>query len=314
MQGLETIVSSILTLGLAMLIGFICIKTGYLKTEVRDAVSKLIIRVTLPLLMITSLTKLNLDHTKIVNSVTTVLCAYAVIGILYLAGMLTSRLFKMDKPRAAIHTCMTCFGNVAFIAYPLIQSLYGDEGLLYAALFAFASDCWLWTVGVFTLSKTKGSGKSFLANLKRMITPSTIGFFISLFMLITGLRFTGIIKDVLTNVGGITTYLSMLFIGMTLAMVDFRHIYKRISLFVLTFVKMLAVPILLICILQYMPIAPLVKYVLVLQAGIPTSTVLVILSDNYGCDTVYSAEGVFITTLLSIATLPLLYYCMQIVF
>ena len=133
-------------------------------------------------------------------------------------------------------------------------------------------------------------------------------------MLITGLRFTGIIKDVLTNVGGITTYLSMLFIGMTLAMVDFRHIYKRVSLFVLTLVKMLAVPLLLICILRFMPFAPLVKYVLVLQAGIPTSTVLVILSDNYGCDTVYSAEGVFITTLLSIGTLPLLYHFMQILF
>lgn len=314
MQGLGTIVSSILTLGLAMLIGFICIKTGYLTSETKDAISKVIIRVTLPLLMITSLTKLTLDHTKVVNSITTVLCAYVVIGILYLAGIVTSKVFKMDKPREAIHTCMTCFGNVAFIAYPLIQALYGDEGLLYAALFAFASDCWLWTIGVFTLAKVKSSGGSFTANLKRMITPSTIGFFISLFMLITGLRFTGIIKDVLTNVGGITTYLSMLFIGMTLAMVDFRHIYKRVSLFVLTLVKMLAVPLLLICILRFMPFAPLVKYVLVLQAGIPTSTVLVILSDNYGCDTVYSAEGVFITTLLSIGTLPLLYHFMQILF
>jgi predicted permease len=311
MQGFQTIITSILTLGLAMLIGFICIKTGYIKNEVKDAISKLIIRVTLPLLMITSLTKLTLDSQKIINSVTTVLCAYVVIGILYCAGILTAKLFKLEKSQATIHTCMTCFGNVVFIAYPLIQALYGDEGLLYAALFAFANDCWLWTVGVYTLSGTRGREGSFFSNLKNLITPSTIGFLISLFMLITGLRFNGIIKDVLTNVGSVTTYLSMLFIGMTLAMVDFKHLYRRVSLFVLVAVKMLIVPALLIFALKFAPIDNLVKSVLVLQAAIPTSTVLVILTTDYGCDTVYSAEGVFITTLLSLATLPAVYWLMQ---
>ncbi|MDO5397075.1 MAG: AEC family transporter [bacterium] len=312
MQGFETIINSILTLGLAMLIGFTCVKTGYLKAEIKDSISKIIIRVTLPLLMITSLTKLTLDHSKVVNSIITVIAAYIIIGVLYFAGVLCAKLFKLEKTKAAIHICMTCFGNVVFIAYPLIQALYGDEGLLYAALFAFANDCWLWTVGVYTMSKVKGAGGSFTANLKRLITPATVGFLISLFMLVTGLRFTGIIKDVLTNVGGITTYLSMLFIGMTLAMVDFRHIYKRISLFALTAVKMLIIPALLVLALRYVPIDPLVKAVLVLQTGIPTSTVLVILTTDYGCDTVYSAEGVFITTLLSIGTLPLIYRLMQI--
>jgi predicted permease len=248
---------------------------------------------------------------KIINSVTTVLCAYVIIGVLYCAGIATAKLFKLEKSQATIHTCMTCFGNVVFIAYPLIQALYGDEGLLYAALFAFANDCWLWTVGVYTLSGTRGREGSFFGNLKNLITPSTIGFLISLFMLITGLRFTGIVKDVLTNVGSVTTYLSMLFIGMTLAMVDFRHLYRRISLFVLVAVKMLIIPALLIFVLKFIPIDDLVKSVLVLQAAIPTSTVLVILTTDYGCDTVYSAEGVFITTLLSLATLPAVYWLMQ---
>jgi hypothetical protein len=103
----------------------------------------------------------------------------------------------------------------------------------------------------------------------------------------------------------------MLFIGMTLAMVDFRHLYRRVSLFVLVAVKMLIIPALLIFVLKFIPIDDLVKSVLVLQAAIPTSTVLVILTTDYGCDTVYSAEGVFITTLLSLATLPAVYWLMQ---
>lgn len=314
MQGFGAIITSISTLGLAILIGFICIKTKYLTPDIKNAVSKLIIRVTLPLLMITSLTKLTLDSEKIVNSIVTFVFALVIIGILYLAGILSAKLFRLEKAKSTVHTCMTCFGNVVFIAYPLIQALYGDEGLLYAALFAFANDCWLWSIGVYTLSGTHNSGGSFAKNMKRLITPSSIGFIISLFMLITGLRFTGIVKDVLTNTGGITTYLSMLFIGMTLAEVDFKHIYKHISLFAIVAVKMLIIPTLLIFALKYIPIDTVVKDVLILQAGIPTSTVLVILTADYGADTNYSAEGVFITTLLSLVTLPLLYKIMQVVF
>lgn len=314
MQGFETIVTKITTLGLAMLIGFICIKTGYLGKEIKGAISKLIIRVTLPLLMITSLTKLNLDSEKIVNSATTFVCALIIIGVLYLAGHLTSKLFRLDKAKQTVHICMTCFGNVVFIAYPLIQALYGDEGLMYAALFAFANDCWLWTAGVYTMSGSKGKSGSFLGNLKRLVTPATIGFLISLFMLITGLRFTGIVKDVLTETGGITTYLSMLFIGMTLAEIDFRHIYKRVSLYVLVLVKMVIIPVLLIFVLKYLPFDETVKAVLILQTAIPTSTVLVILTTDYGADTNYSAEGVFITTLISLASLPAVYWIMQTVF
>ena len=313
MQGFNTIVTSITTLGLAMVIGFISVKTGYLDIKIKDAISKVIIRITLPLLMITSLTKLTLDAQKAFNSVITVIASIAIVGIMYLGGRITAHFLKLDDAKRRTHICISTFGNVVFIAYPLIQALLGDEGLLYAALFAFANDLWLWTAGVYTLSGGTDKNASIWANLKKLITPSTIGFMISLVMLITGLRFTGIVKDVLTNVGSLTTYLSMLFIGMTLAMVDFKGILKRVSLYVLIAVKMLIIPAILVFIFKYIPIDETVKTVLILQAAIPTSTVVVILTTDYGADTIYGAEGVFLSTLISLATLPAMYWFMQMI-
>ncbi len=313
MQGFETIITSITTLGLAMVIGFASIKTRYLDIKIKDAISRLIIRITLPLLMITSLTKLTLDSQKATNSIIMVISSLIVVGILYFSGHITTRFLKLDDAKRRTHISMSTFGNVVFIAYPLIQALLGDEGLLYAALYAFSSDCWLWTAGVYTMSGGTDKSSSFWSNLKKMVTPSTIGFMISLVMLITGLRFTGIIKDVLTNVGSLTTYLSMLFIGMTLAMVDFRNIFRRVSLYVLIAVKMLIIPAMLVLILKFIPIDEVVKSVLILQAAIPTSTVIVILTTDYGCDTIYGAEGVFLSTLISLLTLPAMYWFMQMI-
>ena len=58
MQGFETIINSIIKLGIAMLVGFVCIKTGYITKEQNNGLSKVIVRVTLPILIITSLTSL----------------------------------------------------------------------------------------------------------------------------------------------------------------------------------------------------------------------------------------------------------------
>lgn len=311
MQGFNSILTSITTLGLAMVIGFISVKTGYLDIKIKDAIAKVIMRITLPLLMITSLTKLTLDHTKATNSIITVICSLIVIGLMYLCGRLTSHFMKLDAPKKRVQICLSTFGNVVFIAYPLIVSLFGEEGLLYAALFAFANDCWLWSAGVYTLSGGGDKNASWLDNLKKLITPSTIGFLISLIMLITGLRFGGIVKDVLTNVGSLTTYLSMLFIGMTLSMVNFKEVFKRTGFYVLIAVKMILLPALLTIILKYIPIDDIVKSVIILQVAIPASTVVVMLTTDYDCDTVYGAEGVFLSTLISLATLPLMYWFMQ---
>ncbi|MGN0107412.1 MAG: AEC family transporter [Hominilimicola sp.] len=312
MQGFGTIINSIITLGLAMLVGFICIKTKYISEEQNNGMSKIVVRVTLPILVITSLTSLDFDREKLINSIHVLIVSIVVVAFLYAVGVLTARLGRMEKSKAVMHRCMTCFGNVVFMAFPLIQALYGAEGLLYAAIYELANDMFLWTVGVYSMNSSNGEKPSIGTNLKRLLNPGTIAFAIAFVMMAFGLKFTGVLGTVLTGIGGTTTYLSMFFIGGTLALVDFRHIYKRVWLFVLTAVKMIALPVLLILILKLFNLGDMVTAVIVLQAAMPTSTVLVVLGMEYGGDVLYCAEGVFITHLAGLATLPLVYYLMSV--
>ena len=141
MQGFETIINSIIKLGIAMLVGFVCIKTGYITKEQNNGLSKVIVRVTLPILIITSLTSLEFDTQKLKNSIYVLLVSIVVVAFLFAVGTVTSKISKMDKSRAIMHRCMTCFGNVVFMAFPLIQALYGAEGLLYAAIYESCIRC-----------------------------------------------------------------------------------------------------------------------------------------------------------------------------
>ena len=311
MNGFLNIVTCIATLGLAALIGFLCVKTHYLPKEVLPSVSKLVVRLTLPILIVTSLTKTELTPEKLLNCFAIVICGLAVIGFLMLIGFFCEKLFPKSAPPVT-HRCMTAFGNVVFIAYPLIQSLYGTEGLFYATIFVFANDAWLWTYAVFSLSKQSGRSASLTSSLKKLINPSSIAFTLSFILMLFGVKFTGIAGDVLNGIGSTTTYISMIYIGGILAGVNLRGILRRPSHLVLAFIKLIAVPVLLIFALKITPLSETVRGVIVLQAAMPVSTVLVMLCSEYGGDADYSAEGVFITTLLSLGTLPLIYSLMSL--
>ena len=107
MQGFETIINSIIKLGIAMLVGFVCIKTGYITKEQNNGLSKVIVRVTLPILIITSLTSLEFDTQKLKNSIYVLLVSIVVVAFLFAVGTVTSKISKMDKSRAIMHRCMT---------------------------------------------------------------------------------------------------------------------------------------------------------------------------------------------------------------
>lgn len=311
MQGFDIICENIIVLGLAMLVGFAAVKTGYISEEVKNAMSKIVVKITLPILVMMSLTSLEMDSEKIRNSIFVFVVSITTVGILYGIGMLFSWLFKMDRPRSVIYECMTAFGNVVFLGYPLLEALYGPEGLLYAAIYGFANDCFVWTIGVYKLAAIKNKGAGIKDNLKNLINPATVAFAVSLIMMSLGLKFTGIPERVLSGIGGLTTYLSMLFIGGTLALVDFKHIYKHLSLLLIPAVKMLIVPILLALILAVVPGDNIAKCAIVIQAAMPCQTILTVLTTEYDGDTVFAAEGVFVTTIASLATIPLVYWIMS---
>ncbi len=313
MQGFDVICENIIVLGLAMAIGFVAVKTGYISEEVKNAMSKVVVRITLPILVMMSLTKLEMTPERAAGCAEVYIISMITVGVMYLIGMALSRAFKMDKPRRVVYECMSAFGNVIFLGYPLIEAMYGAEGLLYAAIYAFANDCFVWTLGVYKLASIRDGKGNVRKNLKNLINPSTVAFAVSLVMMIFGWRFTGIAERVFSGVGGITTYLSMLFIGGTLAMVDFRRIYKQVPLFMIVAVKMIAVPSLLAALLAKTGLSEVIRGVIVLQAAMPSQTVLTMLTTEYNCDTEFSAEGVFVTSVAGLVTLPLVYRIMTLV-
>ena len=111
--------------------GFVCEKTGYVD-KLCDRTGKLIKNVTLPLLVLTSVTGQKVDASVAGEAAIIVAFAFGAMAFLAAAGFLTAKLFRLKSEQVPVHVCLGTFGNVVFLCYPLVQALFGDAGILYA--------------------------------------------------------------------------------------------------------------------------------------------------------------------------------------
>ena len=309
MKGFEVILENITLLSAMMAVGFICVKSGYIPGEVKNALSKIIVRVTLPLLIVNALTNIELTPARAKNAALVAVLALAVVAVMYAVGALTARLWRLELPAAVIHRCMMAFGNVAFLGYPLIRAIFGDEGFFYAAVYEFVNDIFVWTFVVCKLNSIGADGKIPLkTQIKNAVNPCTIAFFVSFALMLLKIRPTGLALGLTEGIGSMTTPLSMIFIGGTLAEVRLGGLRRLGSFSAVVLIKMLAAPVLLALLTRALPLSEAARGAFILQVGMPSQTILSVLTLEYGGDSVYTSEGILITTLAALITLPAVYY------
>lgn len=292
-----------------MAVGFICVKSGYISGEVKNALSKIIVRVTLPLLIVNALTNIELTPARAKNAALVAVLALAVVAVMYAVGALTARLWRLELPAAVIHRCMMAFGNVAFLGYPLIRAIFGDEGFFYAAVYEFVNDIFVWTFVVCKLNSIGADGKIPLkTQIKNAVNPCTIAFFVSFALMLLKIRPTGLALGLTEGIGSMTTPLSMIFIGGTLAEVRLGGLRRLGSFSAVVLIKMFSAPVLLALLTRALPLSEVARGAFILQVGMPSQTILSVLTLEYGGDSVYTSEGILITTLAALITLPAVYY------
>ncbi|MBE7010210.1 MAG: AEC family transporter [Ruminococcaceae bacterium] len=308
-MGIEVIARQIAMLFIMMALGFIGVKTKFIQVDLKDAISQVIVKFTLPLLSITAITGQTMRPEMFRNAFFLVMIELCMIALMYLLAMVVSKLFHLPPQTATVHNLMSTFGNVAFLGYPLITALLGPEGLFYAIIYTIVNDAILWTVGVFLIAKSSGIDNK--SGVKMLINPTTISYVVALFMLALGLKLPTVIHETFAAVGSMTTSLAMLFIGITLGSIPLRGIYKKISIYMIVFFKMLVIPAILVFVLSFFRPDATMMTALVLQVAMPVQTIVTVMASDAGSDYQYAAECVFITTVASLVTLPVVYYFMQ---
>jgi predicted permease len=218
-------------------------------------------------------------------------------------GWVLTRFFKgltIDQKRLWIF--ILTFGNTGYMGLPVINAVYGPEGLIFCAMVSASFNFMAYTIGIRIISKEnkKMDWRSIVFNPPLIASVIAIIFFIFSFVppdpVNNGIKF----------LADMTTPLAMLIIGSMLAKNDISRVFADKLLYIPLFTRLVALPLLTLFALKPFVTNPVMLGVCVILTGMPAATITPIFAERYGGDTDYASKIVFVTTVLCLATTPLI--------
>lgn len=297
------VLGKMLTLFAMIIIGYIANKTGIVDQSGNKKISSVVINISIPCLMLSSLASST-------GSKGDILTMLLVSSLVYIAAALFAKLMpkilRSSKKDAPIIEFLTIFVNNGFMGFPVIQSILGNQALIYASIMNLPNNIFIFSYGVYLFQKSKADGKKI--DLKKIINPAVITAVITLFLATGGVKLPTMLDEVCSMMGNMATPLSMIVIGSSLAMVPVKDILKGYRVYLFSIFRLLILPALAWLILHNFSINPLILGVIVITVGMPCAANAVMMAEQYDADALVASRYVFITTLLSVVTIPLVGY------
>lgn len=313
-QEVLILLKNILYLFAVISIGFIGIKIGLFSATIKDAVSELIIKATAPVLLFTTISSKPYSLSVIKNVFALIISAFVGIMLLLGIGYLMAKLFKLQGKTFYTHIFCSAFGNTGFLSFPLLYSIFGERGVFYAASYNIMHDFLAWSLGVSIITKHSNEKTKFgFINANSIAVFSAFVVYLLKGALPTEFlnyynKFFLVIYDALNPFGKTTIYLSMFFIGCLLAEVSLKDTIKTYPAYGIVVLKMIILPLLFMFLTKFTSLDNFTRLIIVLQTGMPTAIISSVLSYRYKADSSYATRTIFITTLFSLLTIPLLVF------
>ena len=296
-------VGIVLTIFLMIGAGMLLIRLGWLTDEHQQVVSRLVVQVGLPAMIVHNIFT-QFTREDLLSSAVGILIPVLSIVAAALVGMLAARAFKIPKARRGVFVCMTAFSNSVFIGVPVSLALFGEKAMPYALMYYIANTSLFWSWGYAMMRGDSGRKASF--DLKKLLPLPLTTFLAALALVLLGLKLPVFILDAARYIGGLVTPLSMIFTGMVLMrMLQGGKVHWQKGYALVLVGRFLVAPALLLVTARLFPTAPdFMRNVLLIQSAMPVMSQTPIVAKASGGDEEYAAGGVALTALGSLIAIP----------
>lgn len=293
------VLAEMLVILFAIAAGYAANHLGYLGGETDQKLSKLILNITMPAMIVAAV--ITGEELPEISVILSILEVGVVFYVLEFAFVLTvPKLLPGTAGQKGVYRYTLAFPNVGFIGYPVAVALYGDGALFYAAILALPFNLLSYSLGPLMLA---GAGRF---RWRQLLSPCIVASVLGLVLALTRLRPPAMVGEMLDFVGSITVPLSLLVVGSLLAHMSPGKVLRSPKLWVLSVLRLLVMPAFLCLVLRGMHIEAMVLGIAVSQMGMPVAVNGTLLSMEYGGDTEAMAQVTFLTTLGAIVTIPVL--------
>lgn len=289
-------------MAVVLLIGFSLGKKKVIDDRGRKVLNDLLLKAVLPFSIISSSQyEFSVDMMRSIGAVA------LGSGLYYLLTLVVLRIVifrtKIADAERRVFITTSVFANTGFVGMPIMYSLFGNPGLLLAAIYNLVYNVFFYTYGVHLLSGRKPSVSEYL-------NPVSIASVFAIVLFVVPWRAPGSVVNAIDLVGNMTFPLSMIIMGSTLSTIDVKKLFTDVKSYLICILRLILFPALmtgaLILIKNHVPVQPATLITLIIMTALPSGTMSVIYSERYDCAPKFCARTVSLTLLFMVITLPVM--------
>lgn len=306
------LLQQMIVLFIYMMMGYFCCKKRVLDERTSKKISWIVVNLANPGLIISS--AVNGDgEIGGRELVITFIAAIIMFAVLLVLAQVLPRLFRIEEQDRGAYNIMTVFNNIGFMGFPVISAAFGNEALLYAAIFTLPFNVLIYTYGIYVISgKDQGkndadqisSGGNRGIQLGRILNVGVITCLIATAIYLLQIPVPQFVKTTASGLSSLTAPLSMMVIGVSMTSIRMKELFMDVRMLLYSAVKLLLIPIAGTMIAQHFLENELLCAVIMIMLATPAASMTVMLAQQYDGNVETASRSVALTTLLSVVTIP----------
>lgn len=301
----EVVINEIIVLFLLVGLGFLIRKINLISSDFTKELANIIIYVTLPAKIFTSM-DFPFSKNVFASGITVMIIGLVFYGAMVIFASLVTKFLNVDTKKQGVFKFMIVFGNVGLLGYPVMDATFGREGVFHVALFNIWFNIFLWTAGI---KYIKDEDNNFNPNL--MLNPGLIATIAGFIFFLLSIRLPTALQSSVTLLGDSTTPMAMLVVGSLLAETKITAALKETNLQIYTVIKLAIIPAAMYFVLTLMGFSGVIRAIPVILSGMPAAVNTAVFARKYEADFHFASRGVFISTLFSLVSIPLMILLVQ---
>lgn len=296
--------------------GYLLVKAKVLDSQHSGVLSKLLMYVGMPFLILSgTVNNISFDKALIIKLILTSAVGIAFTFAMFFLSKPITAMEKSEKTRGMMRFCMA-FSNNGFLGIPLAVAVFGADSPVMTVLVILniITNILMYTLGVYLVS----GDKSRISLKKAFLNPVLIAFIVG--VVLNLMKVNTYIPEISTfsaHFSGLVTPLSMTILGMKMAEIRFVSLFKSPRMYYVCSMKLVAFPCIILALLlaaKHLG-AGIVDDSIILgffiAFAMPTAGLASTFADGFGGDTENAVSMTLGTTVLSIFTIPIIYWVLS---
>ena len=303
-ESFYSLISTMVVLFLMLATGFVARKAGIIDDIASKRLSKLIVCVGQPMMIINALIKMEYSSAKAQEGLIILAVGMALHIFMSICAFFGAKAVKnIDEKKITEFSII--FANAGFIGFPILKSIFGDTGEFWGSFYVVAFNIFVWTWGMVILSRGRDdirmTPRKVLLNYGTI--PCAIG--LILYFLTQWIEIPEFVVSYTGFLSNLCTPISVLIVGALIAKQTPKQIFADPKIYYVCFFRLILIPVV-VCLIEKALGLP--SYIILFSAAVsamPCATNITMFAELYEIAPGYASLTVGVSSLFTVITLPL---------